>query len=187
MTAGIILLIAALAVIGMAKHGRRRRRWTANDANIPVFNTQALGALANADLISGELVGVADEEYRALSLKLVWAIKGATAGEGPVVVGVAHGDYTSAEIEEWLEATGAMSRGDMIAGEQADRRIRRVGVFGNEGVSETLNDGKPMTTRLNWHIPEGKTISVWAYNQSGATLTTGQNITQQGTVRLRWA
>ncbi len=165
----------------------RRRQWGADDANIPVFNTQALGTLANADLISGELVGVADEEYRALSLKLIWAMKGATVGEGPVVVGVALGDYTASEIEEWLEATTAMSRGDMIANEQADRRCRRVGVFGNEGVAETLNDGKPITTRLNWHIPEGKTIAVWAYNQSGATLTTGQNIVQTGSVRLRWS
>ncbi len=165
----------------------RKRQWGPNDANIPVFNSQAIGALANADLISGELIGVADEEYRALSLKLVWANKGTTVGEGPLVVGVAMGDYTAAEIEEWLEATTAMSRGDMIAGEQADRRCRRVGVFGNEGVAEVLNDGKPITTRLNWHIPEGKTIAVWGYNQSGATLTTGQVITQQGSVRLRWS
>ncbi len=181
----VTLLILGVALVGMAK--RPRRRWGPNDAQIPVFNTQALGALANADLISGELVGAADEEYRALSLKMAWAIKGVTAGEGPVVVGVALGDYTSAEIEEWLEATTAMSRGDMIANEQADRRCRRVGVFANDGVGESLNDGKPITTRLNWHVPEGKTIAVWAYNQSGATLTTGQNITQTGSIRLRWS
>ncbi len=172
----------------MGKHPKRRgRKWGVNDANVPVFNTQALGTLANADLIAGELVPVADEEYRALSLKLVWAIKGATVGEGPIVVGVADGDYTAAEIEEWLEATTAMTRGDRIAREQADRRCRRVGVFGNEGVAETLNDGKAITTRLNWHVVEGKTIQVWAYNQSGAALTTGANIMQNGAVRLRWA
>ncbi len=188
----LLIYITLIAMIAMAGyHPRKRmvrgRRWGPNDAIVPVFNTQALGTLANAALISGELVPVADEEYRAISLKMVWAIKGVTAGEGPIVVGVADGDYTAAEIEEWLEATSAMARGDRLAREKADRRCRRVGVFGNEGVAESLNDGKAITTRLNWHVVEGKTIQVWGYNQSGAQLTTGANLIQNGTVRLRWS
>ncbi len=168
------------------KRIRRGRSWNPNESVVPQFNSAALGTLANATLIGSDLTPVADEEYRALSLNLLWAARGATAGEGPIVVGIAHGDYTDAEIEAWVEGTAAMSRGDLIAQEIAQRKIWRVGVFSNLGSDEVLNDGKPIRIRMNWHVVEGDIIRQWAYNQSGAPLTTGQNIVTNGSLHLRW-
>jgi len=178
----LIVLIAALAVIMAAK----RRRWTAADANVPFQAEKSLGTLGNLTAIVGALVDASDNEYRAISVKSTWSIRDFTAGEGPISVGYAHGDYTATEIKEFLESGAAMTRNDKIAAEQANRLIRLVGVFSGQGTDETLNDGKPIRTRLNWVIPDGGAINQFAYNHSGAALTTGAEVVQQGALRLRW-
>ena len=181
----IIILIVALAM--MAKHGRRpRRRWNPNNQVVQVLEALSLATLGNATALPGEVVPAADGEYLAITMKGTWALRDGTAAEGPITVGFSHGDYTATEIGEWLASSTAMSRGDKIANERAKRLIRRVGVFSGSGTDETLNDGKPITTRLGWAIPEGTVINLWAFNQSGAALTTGTEVVFNGQVFLRW-
>ncbi len=163
-----------------------KRKWTANDAMVPFVANTPLITLADATVLTGALTNASDNEYRALSVRGTWAMRAVTAGEGPIMVGVAHADYTVTEIKECIEAEAAMSRGDKIAREQADRLVRRIGTFANESTDEVLNDGKPITTRLNWVIADGSQINLWAYNQSGATLTTGAVVSINGKIRLRW-
>ena len=51
--------------------------------------------------------------------------------------------------------------------------IKGVGVLSNN--ERALNDGKPVKTRLNWMIPDGKGINMWSYNAGdAANLTTGR-------------
>jgi len=127
--------------------------------------------------LSTGLTAAADAEYRAISAIGSWDLVGLTAGDGPIVVGFAHSDYTDVEIEEAIEALTAISLGDKIAQEKANRLVRVVGVL-SEG-DTALNNGMPVKTRLNWAIPIGKFVDLFIYND-GVQLTTGAAVNFNG-------
>jgi len=155
---------------------------------IRVDGINSLGTLADGIVTFGTLLEAADEEYRVLSVKQTWTLRDFTAGEGPIVVGVAHGDYSVTEVKECLDAQAGINRGDKIANEQADRLVRVVGSFPGLDTNEVLNDGKPITTKLNWHIPEGKTLVPFAWNKGGeANLGTGAEVQTFGNALIRYA
>ncbi len=181
----IYLLLIALAAIGMAKR-RRGRRWNPNNKVVRVEDSLSIGALTAVTVAAGDLVAAADEEYRAISAKLTWSTEAHTGGEGPMDVGLAMGDYTTTELKEWIESKTSINRGDLIANEQASRRARFVGTFAGVAAIEVLNDGKPITTKLNWHIPAGETVNVWCYNRDTNTLTTGTLVKTSGTYFIRY-
>ncbi len=88
----------------------------------------AVTALATTDVVVGDLLSAADAKYRILSLEYnaAWTeIKQAI--DGALLFGVAHGDYTAAEIEEAIEATLSINQGNMVAREQANRLVRILG------------------------------------------------------------
>ncbi len=171
----------------MAKHRKRRgRRWDPNNKVVQIQNEGALGTPAANAATAGVLTVVSDEAYRCISLTATWTIRGLTVGEGPIHVGVSHGDYTAAEIEEWIESSAAMTRGDLIARERANRMIRRVGTFSGNFADEVLNDGKPITTRMNWVHPTGVVLDFWTYNASGAILATGSFVAVMGKLFIRF-
>ncbi len=184
LTAAAVVVIVMMTILGVVFAAKRR--WTQNDANVPFQAEKALGTLGNLTAIVGALVDASDNEYRALSVRSTWSIRDLTVGEGPITVGYAHGDYTATEIKECLEAGAAMTRNDKVAAEQANRLVRVVGVFSGVGTDETLNDGKEITTCLNWVIPDGGAINQFAYNHSGAALAGGAEVIQQGKLRLKW-
>ncbi len=184
MTTLLILAAAGLLSLTMAK--KRGRRWGPNDRNIPFLSNLAALAVTDATVVKGTTLAASDRSYRILSFRTLWAKRGGTAGEGPIMVGYAHNDYTVAEIKEALEAEAAMATGDKIANEQANRLVRLVGVFPGIDGDETLNDGKPITTKLNWAIPLGGNVATFIYNRSGGTLTTGMVTTISGKARIRF-
>ncbi len=145
----------------------------------------ALGALANVTVQTGALVGTADGAYRLMSTNLLWSIKNQTVGEGPIVVGVAHGDYSVAEIKEAIESGSSINIGDKVAIEKGNRLVREIGVFSGLATEETLNDGRPIKTRLNWAIPIGINVNCFAYNDSGAQLNTGTIVDATGPLWVR--
>jgi len=116
--------------------------------------------------------GASTAQYRAMSLKGTWSISGLDAADGPITVGWAHSDYTITEIKECIEAVASISPGDKIAQEKANRLVRVVGTF-VEGGDDNLNNGKPVSTRLNWLITIGQQVNLFAYNDGDTTLTTG--------------
>ncbi len=144
---------------------------------LPVTANIALGTLGSEALI-GQLNGETfNEERRILSAELTWAIEDLASADGPVQVGLAHGDYTDAEIEQCLEAVGAWDEGDKIAQEQAKRLVRIVGMVSEE--ETVLNDGLAIKTRLNWRIATSDTLRWWARNR-GDAMTTGAEILISG-------
>ncbi len=161
--------------------GRRRR---------PVQKLVYSASLALLTTGSNSVVAVAlsdtvDDSVYAISMDARLAIRNLTPGEGPIVVGVAHGDYTAAEIEECLEAVASWDRGDKIAQEQAGRKVRTVGVFAGALAEESLNQGMPIRTRLGFMLEPGTTLDWWAWNKSGAALTTGGVVEANGQVWAR--
>ncbi len=181
------IIILGILVMLMAKRGSPRRRWGPNMFRARNGVTElALATLADNDVITGALFAVSTNSFRALSFRGTWTIAGIASGQGPIHVGLAHGDYDAAEIEEWFEQTASIDRGNKIANEQASRLCRHVGTFSAVGSDETLNDGKPITTKMNWAIREGQTVNVWAHNQAGTTLTTGAIVKPSGWLTGRY-
>ncbi len=184
MIAIIILAMILIMLPAMAKG--RRRRWGPNDKNIPFLSNLALLAVTDATVVKGTTLAASDRSYRILSFNTLWGWRGATPGEGPVMVGYAHNDYTVAEIKEALEAEAAMATGDKVANEQASRLVRLVGIMTFDSEDGSLNDGRPIRTKLNWAIPTGGNVATFAYNRSGGTLTTGAVTTISGKARIKF-
>ncbi len=111
-----------------------------------------------------------------------------STGDGPIMVGIAHSDYTVAEIEQWIESTGSWNEGDQVSQEIGKRKIRQVGIFENpvdEAASVRLNDGKAVKTKLNWILLQGQTLAVWGYNLGSSPLaTTAPIVAIQGHANL---
>ena len=167
----------------MANKPRRRRR--RGRLIVPRINKElALGTLADNTLLSATVGTNAGQESWLISADLTWALSGHTAGEGPILVGIAHEDYSDAEIEAAIEATTDWIVHDQIGQELAKRKVRVVGHFSGVGVDETLNDGKPIRTKCNWRNGPDDTFKFWAYSQA-ASLTTGTLIHVNGKAFLR--
>lgn len=131
-------------------------------------------SLAAETLLSAAFDETVTERALISSLVASWAFSFSTptVNAGPYRVGVAHSDYTSAEIEEWIEATATWDVAEKLVSKEIGRRlIREVGVLHAAALVTqvvTLNDGKPIRTKLNWILNTEQTIRVWIYNMGSA-------------------
>ncbi len=165
----LIILGAVLSFLGAAKKGRRRRYLF-----VPrIKESAAAGALVTNDLTATIFTGVLDRQGWVTSIDVLVTRHGFTAGEGPIIVGIAHGDYTPPEIEEWLEATTSWTSSDKIEQEQARRKCRQIGIINDPGSSEPYNQGRVQRVKCGWFLAVGETLQTWIYNDSAANLTTG--------------
>ncbi len=144
----------------------------------------ALGALATDTLVSEGGGTATDQEAIVTSIEVTVARNNGTQGEGPILVGVAHSDYTDAEIEQCVEALGAWTSADKIAEEQSKRLVRMLGTFAGDA-TEKLWDGRKRKFKLNWRIADGQAINFWAYNSDSAVLTTGSAVNVDGYANLK--
>lgn len=158
-----------------------------------VDETTALGTLAGTTLISADFDETVNERTLVSSVIAAYSLHNATAGAniGPVLVGLAHSDYTNAEIEEWIENAASWNEGNLVQSKEVGKRlIRRVGIFPDDGgaapsVVKVLNDGKAIKTKLNWILLQGQTLKLWGYNMgSVAFATTDPQLKAQGHVNL---
>ena len=127
------------------------------------------------------------EDLFCISVDTTLSLRGIAAGEGPLTVGVAHGDLSIAEIVEALDAN-LTSPDDIIARERSRRPVRRIGIFAAQetGESQILNGGIVLRTKLRFSVGNGHDVSFWIRNQSGAALTTGGFLETHGTLFGRW-
>ncbi len=151
----------------------------------------AATALAPKDVVGAVFDEVVNERTRITSIDATYSLANFTpiANAGPLIVGVAHSDYSDAEIEEWIESTGQWNEGDLVASREIGKRlIRQIGAFATPDDAAdivTLNDGKAIKTRLNWILLQGQTLRLWVYNSgSAAVATTAPSVTVNGKVNL---
>ncbi len=168
----------------MAKHRNRRKRG-AGFVAVPVTAELGLSTLGDNTVLTQSILGALGEEMFFISADLTWTLAEATAGEGPIKVGVAHGDLTAAEINEALDAS-PLDRDDIIANERRRRPVRTVGMFRSTTATEVLNDGRKIRTTIKMKVGIGHDLNFWARNQSGATLTAGTQIQVDGVLYARW-
>ncbi len=150
-----------------------------------------LGTLAQQTLISGTVGDSVTEKAYCSSVVATYSLDEMTtaAGDGPIVVGVAHSDYTDAEIEAWFENTGSWEQGDLVQNKEIGRRLCKVvGTFRNPQDSTDswpLNDGRKIKTRLGWMLTTGQTLRFWAYNSGTSALaTTDPQVNVEGHANL---
>ncbi len=149
-----------------------------------------LGTLAGTTLQAVPTTDQVSERTRLTSIDCSYSLSDftPTADVGPVIVGVAHGDYSQAEIEEWVELATGWDVADLVSREISSRLIRRIGVFETVGDANdvfVLNDGKPIKTRLNWPLESGQGLDFWVYNSgSAAFVTTTPDIGIKGHANL---
>ncbi len=155
-------------------------------SRVPVATGVDLGALVAGDLASAAIGPTMKNEGRVSSVELAWSLRDLSNEEGPIYFGVAHPDYTSAEIEESVEAD-VTGPGQMIERERGNRLVRMIGVFSGQGEDEKFNDGRPVKTKLNWVFQDAsKPLAYWAYNISTVTLTTGARLVGIGHLNVFW-
>ncbi len=167
----------------MAKHSKRRRKFR-RYLKGKLDETLPLGALAADALFTQNVGATVNERAFVSSMKANWSTSEHTPDQGSLRVGVAHGDYTTAEILAWIENTGSWNEGDTINQEIAKRKIREIGVFPGALSQESLNDGKPITTKLGWILLQGQTLKLWVLNEDDSVLTTGTDVIVGGHVNI---
>ncbi len=185
-----IIILVMLVMSMMARHPKRRRRMGKYirgqvDENLPI------GTLAARTLAVAGFDESVNERTFVSSLVASWSLSDWTTGQniGPLLVGVAHSDYTAAEIEEVIENTGSWNEGDLVSQEIGKRKVRIVGTFrsANQDGSGTavLNQGQAITTKLGWILLTGQNLDLWCYNLgSAAFATTDPDLHVEGHVNL---
>ncbi len=134
--------------------------------------------LVITSLATKDVVGAAPDETVGQRTRISSVVVGAAlndytvvAGAGPIVVGVAHSDYTDAEIEEYLETTGQWDEGDLVAQEHGRRKVRILGEFSGAEVAEVLWNGAKRKFKLNWILNTGDGLRLWAYNSGDQSVS----------------
>ncbi len=135
-----------------------------------------LGTLASQTLVGGTFDEAPEQDVLVTSIVATHSLDNMVAGQGPILFGVAHSDYSDAEIEAVIESTGSWDQGSKVEQEVAKRLVRKIGQFvGEQGTGTNdvqFNDGKPVKTKLNWRLNTSDTLKQWCYNVSAAALTT---------------
>ncbi len=162
------------------KSRRRRRKYLRGK----VEEEGALGALAANAIFAEDFDETVNERTLVSSIVAVWSMGEHTPDQGPIVVGIAHGDYSATEIAEWFNNTGSWNEGLKVEQEIAKRLIRTIGTFSGALAQESLNEGKPIKTKLNWILNGGESLRMWAVNQDDSSLTTGTDIRVDGHANL---
>ncbi len=150
----------------------------------------SLGTLAAKTAVKGNFDQTVNERTFVSSVVATWALSEFTksSGDGPILVGLAHSDYSAAEIEAVIENAGSWNEGDLVAQEVGARKIRRIGIFAtpdDEAQTVVLNDGRPIKSKLGWTLLQGQTLAQWAYNLGTSALaTTAPTLNTQGHANL---
>ncbi len=188
----ILVVMAAIYAIVQMAGKPRRRRGMGKYLRGNVDETFALGTLAAKTAILEANTDTVTERTLLSSLVLLWSLRGLTpaSGDGPIMVGIAHSDYTLSEVESWIEQSTGWSEANLVAREVSQRKIRRVGVFGDDGGAvaanvRTLRQGRYVKTKLNWILTQGQSVNYWAYNMGTSALaTTDPDVLVQGHANL---
>ncbi len=171
-----LIMIGVVIPLGLAKHRGRKRRSMSNYLKGNVDENLDLGTLNSKALVADTFDENGEETLLISSLVATWTLDNLVAGQGPILFGIAHSDYSDGEIEAVIENAASWQAGSKVEQEVAKRLVRVIGTFvGKQGTGTndvSFNEGRPVKTKLNWRLDTGDTLKMWAYNISGAALST---------------
>ncbi len=166
-------------VTHVAKHGRRGRgKRFRKYLRGNIDETAQLGTLGPATAILTVFDEVVTESTFISSAIVSVSLSNYTPGanRGPLLVLLAHSDYSLAEVEQFIETTQSWEVSDLVGQEISRRKIRRVGIFDNlaTGITDAIamNNGRPIRVKLGWMLSTGQTLNLVVYNTGSAALAT---------------
>ena len=156
-----------------------------NLRRVGLSSLASIGALAAADATSVAVMNSTTEPLRFMSVNASFVWSGKAEIDDALTFGFAHSDYSSAEVEECLEAGAAINTGDKIAEEQSNRLVRTIGTIAGvsaaaAGSGAAFNNGNPVKVRLNWLMGIGDTLNIFIRNSSGVVYSAGGALTVNG-------
>lgn len=162
----------------MAK--KRRRGFVA----IPISFSRVLSSLANDAAESTAMLTFGEDIY-LISMDISLVING-SAGEGPMLFALAHGDLSAAEALESLDAE-LSDPDDIIAKERARRPVRKLGMVPMSEAEQSLgHDGEIQRRSLRFSVGDAHSLNLVIVNRSGATISSSSVIDAQATLYGRW-
>jgi len=164
----------------MVKHkGRRGGRKMGRYLKGAIEESVSFGGLGSRASNADNFDSVVNERTLVTSIVATYTVSNITPATnvGPVLVWVAHGDYSTAEVDAFLTQTGSWNETDLVSQEVAKRKIRRIGIIKQpEALADSgrMNDGKPVKTKLNWILTQGQTLQYGVFNTGsvGYSVTT---------------
>ncbi len=159
-----------------------------------VTEALALGTRATGTVLAGVLFTNGPGRKYLISADLTWTWSEVTDGNGPIDVGVAHGDYSVTEISEWFNSA-SFSQSDKIEREEnaRGRFIKQAGTISataRGGATAATNagqlaNGAVKRLKLGFLIEDGGTVNIWARNADAVLLATGSILRASGKVWYR--
>ncbi len=173
----------------MAKKPYRRRR-KFNLRKVRVASATDISALASLDVVVSIMTSVVSEQLRIVTVDCSYAWSGKAAIDDGAEFGLAHSDYSAAEIEECLEASTSIDLGNKTAQEQANRLVRSIGIITGPAVSgasggASYNDGESVKTKLNWLLSTGDSLNLWVRNGSDTVYSAGGDLLSSGVIWVK--
>lgn len=160
------------------------RRKRSNFQAIPFTGGFSLSTLVD-DVIFSTGIITFGEDFYCISCDILMGMDENDELEGPITVGLSHGDLSVVEVAEADDAS-LQDPDDIIQRERARRPVRRIGKFSGATARENLNNGVPIRRRLGFSVGDGHSLVVWARNRSGANLTGSMRVTHDGVLYGRW-
>ncbi len=165
---------------------KRKYRYGSPITAIPFEHVLSLSTLGDNTIVKSEIIPAQMATgFYAISADISVVLRDATPGEGPISFGLAHGDLSTSEIVEALQAE-VFDPSDIIARERARRPVRLLGQFPVLSADEALNHGDKQRLPLRFKVHQNNQVTSWALNKSGGTLTTGAQIEMIGVLYGRW-
>lgn len=175
-----------LAVVAILLATRRRRRRRRPILAIPFHTELGVGALSPDTLTSTGATGITNhKDMYLISMDVAVAMQKNTAGDGPLEFGVAHGDYSDSEMEEWIEAIASWNDEDQVLQERRRRKCRKIGILPGLSTEEVWNNGVMKRVKLGFTLQEGLDMAVWCYNADDTARNTGAKLRFTGTIYAR--
>ena len=149
---------------------------------LDIVNTgfgQPLGTLAAQTAIQLGTVPAITQNFQPALYQGSVGLQGRTAGDAPLMLVVADGGLTLAEVQEALTAEPLHSR-DQPALDQARRPVRRLATLGDDPSVVHVNEGNRLPLfreNIGWEF--------YAFN-AGTALTTGSTMSGQLATFGRW-
>ncbi len=150
----------------------------------------ASAALSTLAVDTGQIVSgpVMTRGGSMISTQLAFTVTILTAGDGPLLCGIANKSLSLAEIEEYLELDGPVQPTELPSAERATRGklIRTLGLIvptGDGTVASLFVDNRSLSG-LRWN-EESAGWNYWVYNR-GQALTTGAILRVWASFFVRW-
>ncbi len=127
--------------------------------------------------------------FRSLKGEVRAYVKGVTAGEVPLLFGIASDALSTGNINGALTQLGPTGRVQTEEEDIAERPIWILGEFGGEGPVGNAQvegyfknkfGGNLIEFNLRWTFPKPNGWAFFIFNDSGAALTTGASVTVKG-------